>query len=154
MKMNKKMLIIISIIIVAIIIVSFGGIYYVKNKAMIMMDNAYILMYEDTSLEDMTVLTMVGATPTISNKIYWIVNKNGDIYTYPNNVEDKSDKYLKHVKTLSKEELNNLKNDIDDYIKNYACGRGDAKWDVEIEGEIKYVSKNIKDDILSAYFSK
>ena len=67
-----------------------GVYYYVKNKARIMMDNAYILMYENTMKEDLTVVTMVGVTPTMSDITYWIVNKNGDVYTYPSNAEDKS----------------------------------------------------------------
>lgn len=142
-------------IIICIIIVIFEikfGLYFLKRNNNIdadkLISNAYIDIWEQ------------------HKTLHYIINKNGDIYTYQDssnqNTEtvEKEPATIKYIKKLSKSDVKNIENESKSIAEKYKVDSSYNianwfnYWYIKINGETTKVNVNVYQEVLEQYFDE
>lgn len=160
---NKKIIIVCAVILIVAVIC---GIYFYSRKTNDMLkDNAYIDIWRDTSM-DMDIdlySTGSGANEKLYlgvQPVHYIINKNGEIYTYENSsyqnkMTGKRDPAtVKYIKQISQSDLEKLENDLKSIIENNSSNSVSLTatyWYIKINGKSTRVNANLQTQILNNY---
>ncbi len=141
-------------IIICIIVVIFEikfGLYFLKRNnidADKLIGNAYIDIREEYKT------------------LHYIINKNGDIYTYQDNSNrntetgEKEPATIKYIKKLSKSDVKNIENELKSIAEKHKDDSSliqanwSNHWYIKINGETTRVNVNVYQKVLEQYFDE
>ncbi len=164
---NKKITIVCMVVLIVVVI---GGyIYFYKRSYSetnnLLKDNDYIDIWRDNSMDMDIDLYSIGSGANEklylgAQPVHYLINKNGDIYTYQdssyqNKMTGKKDPAtVKYIKKLSQSDLEKLENDLKSIIENNSRNSASLTftyWYIKINGKSTMVNANIQTQILNNY---
>ena len=148
----KNYLIFIIICIIVVIFEIKFGLYFLKRNNNIdaekLIGNAYIDIWEQ------------------HKTLHYIINKNGDIYTYQDNSNrntetvEKEPATIKYIKKLSKSDVKNIENESKSIAEKHKVDSSlnianwFNYWYIKINGETTKVNVNVYQKVLEQYFDE
>ena len=160
---NKKTIIVCIVVLIVVVIGS--GIYFNSKTNNSLKNKAYIDIWRDNSMDADIDLYSRGSG--VNEKLYlgaqpihYLINKNGDIYTYQdssyqNKLTGKRDPAtVKYIKQLSQSDLEKLENDLKSIIENNnsnSVSFTSTHWYIKVNSKYTRVSADIQTQILDNY---